>query len=487
MYPLFLLGALGCTADDKWSDSADTGDHVDVLVIGAGPAGVAAALSAVESGAEVRLLERGAAAGDGISYAGRLFVAGSDQQAAAGVTDSPAQAAEEWEAITGVDGGAASVTAFLEGTAPTLRWLEGYGVEVFKVTADQDGGETSRIHEIHGGDARALLVAALGDAVRLETLVDELVVEEGRVVGARWTDLSSGESGSTRAGAVVVATGGFLRDRARVDEWRPDLADRRLLFETNLHADGSGLEFLDALHPGYEAPEEIGLYVHSIQDPDRAEGEALVLGELDEYLIVDEGGARFADEGLARSFDFFGTLPEGEVFAILPDAAAESFSVLRPPYNAADPDVWETWVLPELDTASEDVSVAASASELGALAGFDGEGLQRTLEAVNALVAAGGTDEFGRSFADASAWEDDLLWAVRLTPGLAKGFGGVATELDGHLLDEDGAAIPGIYVVGELAGMIPGGGAGTGFAGSVSACYYGGRVAGAAAAAEALE
>ncbi len=492
MHTLLLLGALGCARDDKADDtsSPETGvaftDAADVLVIGAGPAGVAAALSAREAGAEVRVLDRSSSAGDGIGYAGLLLAAGSPQQADEGITDSPEQAAEEWASITGVSGDAPSVLAFLTASAPTLAWLEGYGLTVLAVNEDEDAGPTARIHWIDSAATQTALVEAVGELLRLQVQVDSLVVQDGRVIGARWTDLTSGETGATRAGAVILATGGFLRDRARVDAWRPELADRRLLYETNPHADGGGMSLLDGLSPGYEAQENIGVYVHSIQDPEHAEGEALILSDLEQQIIVDGLGARFADESSARSLDFFSRLPEGEVFAIVPNATAQGLRVVRPPYNAADPSKDELLLLPELEVSSDEVFVAASPAELAALTGIDPTGLEDTLSEVNALIEAGGTDAFGRSFLESTPYGgEDLLWAVRLTPGLAKGYGGLATDLDAHLLDEGGAIVPGVYVVGELAGMIPGGGAGTGFAGSVNACYYGGRVAGANAAADA--
>lgn len=481
---LLLMGCHDHGGDDSTAEGFD--ERVDVLVIGAGPAGVAAALSAQEAGASVLVLDRSSSAGDGIGYATRLFAAGSAWQAQVGVEDSVDQAAEAWEGLTGVSGYTPSVQAFLQASAPTLEWLSGYGVEILGVAEDGDAGDVARMHQLYSVNARDALLAPLEESLRLQVQVDELVVEDGVAVGARWTDLQTAETGSVGFGAVVVATGGFLRDRPRVDEARPTLAGRRLLFETNPHADGSGLAFLDALSPAYDSLESVGVYVHAIQDPELAEGEALVLGELDDFLIVDEAGARFADEGKSRSFDFFDLLPEGEVFGVLPEIGATAMRVARAPYNSPDPDSPEYYLLPELETLSDEVFVAGTPEELGALAGIDPAGLAATLDEVEALTAAGETDAFGRSFAEAPTYAGEVLWAVRLTPGLAKAFGGVATDLEARLLDGAGQPIPGVFVAGELAGMIPGGGAGAGFAGSVNACYYGGRVAGAGAASRAL-
>ena len=89
-----------------------------------------------------------------------------------------------------------------------------------------------------------------------------------------------------------------------------------------------------------------------------------------------------------------------------------------------------------------------------------------------------GADAFGRDLARVGPMEAGPWVLLRLTPGLAKNFGGVATDIDARVLDEAGAAIPGLYAAGEVAGMILGGGGGDGWAGSVSACFWGGRVAG---------
>lgn len=485
MYLLFLSLAACHGTDDTGADSTPLNEQTDVLVVGAGPAGLAAAVSARAAGAEVTVLDLSETAGDGVVYATRLFGAGTAMQSALGISDSPEAAAAEWASITGVDGDTPSVSAYLDATSETLDWLVDLGFEVANVGPDGDAGETARMHQVYGEGARDALLAACDCTLRLRVQVDSLTVEEGRVTGVRWTDLASGESGATGAGAVVVTTGGYLRDRARVDAYRPALAGRRLLYETNPHAGGSGLDLLDGVGAVTDGPENMGIYVHAIQDPDQAEGEAMVLTALDDQLFVDETGQRFADEGRSRSFDFFDMLPEGEVFALIPEANAEQISAFRPPYNAADPAVTEDYPLTDLPTVSEEVFVDASLEALGAAAGFDGAGAAATVAQVDALIAAGETDEFGRSFAGLPPFEDGLWWAVRLTPGLAKGFGGVATDLDTHPLDANGDPIPGLYVAGELAGMIPGGGAGLGFAGSVSACYYGGRIAGVEAAAEA--
>ncbi len=475
-------------------DSSETGDsgeaaddgtipnETDVLVIGSGPAGMAAALAARELGAEVLVLDRADQAGEGIIYGGRFFAAGTPHQAALGLADSADIAASEWESITGVDGSAPAVQAFLAAAAETLTWMEGHGLAVEGVNSDPDGGELRRIHNIDGASSRRAILAGFDGDLHVQVQVDALLTEEGRVVGARWTDLATGELGTTTAGALVVATGGFLRDAERIVAWRPELDGRRLMAETNPQSDGGGLAFLEEVGAAFDHMDSIGIYVHGIQDPYAEDGEALVLSALDDELIVDANGERFADEAKSRSLDLFDALPDGEVYALFTDARAAAASAGRPAYNWAEPEVPESYTLDALVTDSPDIFVAASLSELALASGIDETGLIATVDAVNAMIEAAETDVYGRDFTRAERYESDLWWALRLTPGLAKAFGGVSADLEMQVLDADGEAIPGLYAAGEVVGMIPQGGAGAGFAGSVGACYTLGREAGTNAA-----
>lgn len=474
------------------ADSADSSggvtftDETDVIVVGSGPAGMAAAISAQHAGARVVVFERAPVAAEGVVYAGLLFGAQTRWQRSEGVSDTTADAIAEWDALTGVDGSAPAVSAYIEGTAATLDWLDTLGVSVTGVKSDPDCGSSERLHSIDTTLARAALLSAYTGELRTGVEVLEPVIEAGAVVGVTWQDRDSGATGATRAGAVVIASGGFLRDRDRVNLLRPELEGLDLLYETNPESTGGSLDFFDTVGAGSHQPESFGLYVHAIQDPDEAEGEALILRSLDDAILVDEAGARFIDEANARSLDLYDALPTGGVFAVFTDTWGGTMKAGRPAYNWTDLSV-EEWVpLTDLATSSDEVFLQDSVSAVASAAGLDPDGLAATIDEVNAHIAAGETDGLGRSWAGADLFEDELWWVVKLTPGLAKGFGGVATDADAHVLDEEGEVIRGLYAAGEVAGMIPGGGAGDGFSGTVSACYYGGRLAGSNAAGDAL-
>jgi len=473
---------LGFEPHDPHLDPLAQTDHADVVIIGSGAAGLAAGIAAREEGASVVILERDDKPGNGITYATRAFAVGTSYQEAAGIADSADNAASEWPSITGVEGDTPAVYDFLAGSAETLDWLIGLGFAYTGLASDEDSGSVARLHTVRGEDTRLALVADFDGDLRTGVEADALVQVRGRVRGVRWTDLETGEQGVTWARAVIVATGGFLRDRAKVDEVRPDLAGRDLLVETSPQATGGGLGLLDDVGAAWANQGELGLYVHAIQDPDRDPGEALIFGAMDQALFVDASGARFADERNSRSLLFFDVVPGDDVYVVAPDAIAGSYMATRPDYNRDDPMVEQRFGMGDLVLSSPDVVLAATPSELAGLAGIDADGLEATIAEVTALAEIDGVDGFGRDFGGGLRFDDDLWWSIHLKPGLAKGFGGVATDEQARVLDASGQPIPGLYAAGEVAGMLPGGGAGTGFSGSVLACYHYGRVAGEEAA-----
>lgn len=483
-------GDTGGDSGDSGGDSAEPvvfDTTVDVIVVGSGPAGAAATVTAMEAGATVIVFEREEEAGMGMRLAGLVFGVDTRWQAAEGVSDSVEAAIAEWPEITGANA-SEGVQAFITNSGANLEWLEAKGAEIVGPMEDLDAGSVARLHQMGwDDDPWPTFTEGYEPELRLGVEVTEPVVHEGVVVGVRWRDTVTGEEGATGAGAVVIATGGFLRNRDRVNAVVPALADRELLYETNPSSNGGGLPFLDLAGAGSLRPEDIGMYVHALQDPAEAEGEALVAFMPEGMVLVDSAGNRFIDEEWSKSFDLFEQLPSGDVFGVTSGPNAESLTFMRPAYNWVVVDEPEMLSIPDIqDLGSTDVFMGADPAELATLAGLDPDTFTATLDAYNTAAYTGTADAYGREPQPEEAIDGAPFVAVRLTPGLAKAFGGVATDASGHVLTSTGEPIPGLFAAGEVTGMVLGGGGGDGFSGSVNACYWSGRVAGASAAASAL-
>ncbi|MES2639001.1 MAG: FAD-dependent oxidoreductase [Myxococcota bacterium] len=462
---------------------------VDVLVIGAGAAGLAAALEAWQAGASVRILEREDDFGGSAAWAGGLMMfSGTPEQLAAGVTDSPATLLSEWASFTGGDPNDPWVTLFAEQNVPQVYdWLADLGVSWVNLGADASSGPTARVHEVRGGGPALVMAIEApldGGIIRYGAEAQALLRDRtGRVTGVRWLDRDADVEHVALARTVIVATGGFMHDLERVRAERPDLADRDLRYGSWPGADGNGLTLVEGVSGATQNLGAVGLYAHGVPAPGDTQDEVLA-GILPGLPWINNLGRRFVDESEANSF------PTGSVRAEQPDG--EAWVVLDAPIagSAAFPSSWpggEALSFADLDDAGLVVHGADLASLAGAL-GVDADTLTGELTAYNDYVRGrSDTDAYRESRERTQPVMAPPYYAIPIAITVAKGFGGVDVDLSGRVVDTAGVVIPGLYAAGELTGMAGGSLVGDyGFTGSLSAVVLGGRIAGGAAATEAL-
>ena len=486
----------------RGDDTGHTGDtsppdlpalSVDVLVIGAGPAGLSAAWAAQEAGATALILEREERAGGSGWYASNFFAAGTRYQADVGVVDSPAQALAEWQGFTG--GGDPTdpwVIALAEGSAGVVEGLvDVWGVSFAGVKSDITMGPTPRQHHltVDGAGPVGPLVEANAGITWLNTEAEALVTEGDRVIGARFVDLTTGERGWIAAKATLVATGGFSRDLDRVLDDRPELEGCTIVFESAPHAKGLGLDLVAVTNAATTLRGDHGIYVHSILDPRPGfEGEALWLLGLQQAVIVNLNAERVINEQEIQGFQMVETLvaaPDKRLLAILPPAMVQGSVGLMPMYNVGE-DGDMDFTIDELIN----MGVAARFEDLTSLAAglnLPADTLLTTMTRYEEQVATRRDDDFGKDRAYLTTFEGGPYHVVELLPGTAKSFGGLALDPSGRVLGVHGEAIPGLWAAGEVAGMLGTAALAEGMGGSITAVYFTGQRVGANAAAEALQ
>lgn len=193
----------------------------DVIVIGGGGAGLAAATSAAEEGASVLLFESEGELGGSTQLSAGLFTAaGTSVQAGLGIEDSAEKFFQHYMDLNHWVLRPGLIAAFCESAGPTLEWLIGLGAEIPAVVssnAHMPGLCQAGVEDVWRGhvprDQGLGLVQVLTKACRahgvevvLNTRVQRLIEEDGRVTGVVADDVE------VRAGAVVVASGGFAQD-----------------------------------------------------------------------------------------------------------------------------------------------------------------------------------------------------------------------------------------------------------------------------------
>lgn len=444
--------------------------RVDLLVIGSGAAGLTAAWVAAEGGASVLVLERDEVAGGAARFARGLYAVGSQPQLDAGSTDDVATALEEWsEDAPGGDGTDPTVAAFVAGSAAIIDFIV---EELDRTVMDATRPRSVVLY----GDADAptvVLAERLAAHIALEHQAEGLVFDGDRAVGASYTDLSTGETGWVQASHTLVATGGFARHLAQVQLDRAELAGWTMAADHAPSADGGGLPLLEGVG-SWQNTGGLGIYLHGIPDPrDGYEGELLVLGELDRVPFVDESATRFVDETTFREL----SLPAGladttpqQLWALYPDAVAKDERARIPGYHDPDapPGELDFEALAELGTDA--LAAYDTVEELALALGLDADVLADTLDDWDDAVL-GGTDTW-RDDPPEDGFEDRRLWAAELTLSTSKAFSGFATDEQGRLLTASGEVIEGLYAAGEVAGMLGTPAVGTGWEGSITACYW---------------
>lgn len=481
------------------ADVTDWSDEADVVVIGFGIAGGCAAVSAAAAGAKVLVLEKAAAAGGTTSMAGGHFYLGGGTavQQATGHDDS---ADEMYKYLVAVahDPEHDKIRAYCDGSVEHFNWLEDLGfqfersyypgkvvvppgTEGLSYTGNEkvwpfceQAKAAPRGHsvpvpgELGGADMVIKLLVKradeLGVEMRYETGATNLVVDEqGRAVGVRWKNF--GVTGAVKAGAVIIAAGGFAMNPEMVAEHTPALGQKR---KTKHHGevepyilgnpndDGLGIKL--GVSAGGVARNLDQLFITAAAYPP----EVLLTG-----VIVNQDGQRFVNEDSyhSRTSAFVLEQPDQVAYLIVDEAHTEMPAMPLIRFI----DGWET------------------VAEMEAALGIPAGNLAATLERYNANAAAGGDPDFHKQ-PDYVAAQDNGPWAafdLSLGRALYSGFtmGGLSVSIDGEVLREDGSAVPGLYAAGACASNIAQDGRGYASGTQLGEGSFFGRRAGAHAAA----
>ena len=414
---------------------------IPVVVVGAGAAGLIAALSAHAAGAEVLVIERDhLPRGSTALSAGLIPAAGTRWQRAQGIADSPAQFAADVMAKAGGAPGAASVAMVTAEVGPALEWLADTQGLDFSVIGDfrYPGHSAFRMHGLPSRSG-AELIEALREAVEragITLLCDAQVTAlaadaDGRITGVQ-VRRPDGSTEAVGCAALVLACNGYGGDPTLVAEHIPELA-QALYFG---HPGNQG----DAVRWG----QHLGAALRHLGGHQGHGSVAHPIGILITWATITEGGfqintagQRFHNEAVGYS-----------------EAAAP---VLRQLGGIA----WTVFDRGIADIArqfadfqqAEAAGVILTAEDLPSLAArmqVPAAALQATFDEVETLKVSGGQDGFGRNFAGVPALTAPFA-AVRVTGALFHTQGGLVVDSQARVLRPDGSAFANWLAAGGAA------------------------------------
>lgn len=421
----------------------------DIVVIGAGGAGFAAAISAANAGRHVVLMEKmGVYGGDTALSGGEMAVPGNWIQVKQGIVDSPDELVKDM--LEGGDnvGDPALVRVIAEGALESSQWLTFEGGISWKHDLMQFGGHNtlrSIIPITHSGSEMTTKLTKRAREIDNIVLVDctravELIKGGDGITGVKVQNTVTGEESTVSCKAVVLTCGGFGSNVDMRVKYNPAMDDK-ILSTDSVGATGDGITMGEAVGANLIDMEYIQTY--PVCDP--STGALLYVGDVRlEYqaIMVNKEGARFVEE-LDRRDVISNAITEqtgGEAYLLFNQKGADETGLLVTHADEYE-NLLSRKVIAKGDTLDE---VAEQMS-------VDAAGLSTTVDTWNAYCEGGEDPDFAYR-GTLNPIEEGPYYLMACKPAVHYTMGGLQIDPDAHVLDTAGSIIPGLYAAGEVAG-----------------------------------
>ncbi len=473
------------TDDNQPVVSADVEKSADVIIIGAGGAGLSAAIQAVESGAKsVIIVEKTNNTGGSLNYtSGSMSGAETIIQELDGIEDTKESFVQDILKNGAHKGNEELIRKFVDEDVDMIQWLWDHGLSDNQFSTDKEGHRSvfapehalysvprtykaspdnkekykSAAHEILDTVVAGLDNVTIDFVTEAKTLLPN---DKGQILSVLAVNNETSQTVKyTAEKGIIVATGGYSGNAKLMGEFAENGAS--YLAGGSFAADGYGIRMMQEV--GAKVDEETMTYIPTF--PMGLEVAPGIGSIAPTYtwkaggICVNKNGERFVDETLAEVEEREVALeeqPEAIQYDIFTDKIIEDL-------KAAGADMMWTYLYePENGKGHSKVVTAESIEELAGKLNMPAEQLAKTVEEYNAAVEAGGTDSFGRSYdGTVTAYnvavnkiEGDKYYAVPLKALVVMTLGGVTVNDKMQVLAEDGTVIPGLYAAGEVTGGI---------------------------------
>lgn len=433
-------------SDEK---AEDVEKEVDVVIAGAGGAGLTAAITAAQNGKKVLILEKASVPGGNSSYAtGGMNAAGTHYQAEQGIEDSADLYYEDTMKGGHDINDPELVRTLADNSSAAIDWLDSIGAPLSDV-GRAGGASAARQHRPVDAEGKVLSVGTFliehlsataeeaGVEIMTNTQVDAVLMDGNKAVGLH----AVGEAGNQvtiHANKVIITTGGFGSNPELITKYRPDLEG---YVSTNAPSvTGDAIAFLEEVGADFVDLDQIQVHPTVVQKDGSLISESL---RGDGAILLNKEGKRFCDELGTRDAvsAAVSAQPDGYAWLIADEAMAEKSNVIKKYVDKGHMVKCET--------------VADLAKTIGA----DEATVQESLDAWAKACADKKDDAFGREGYDDA--KTDLThapyYAVQIAPGIHHCMGGVKINKDAQVIGTDGNVIENLYAAGEVTGGVHGG------------------------------
>ena len=478
------------TAVENNATAEDSTVDADVVVVGAGGAGMTAAITAAAEGKSVVILESQSMVGGnsvratgGMNAGKTVYQDENEFGESAGVEKTLKTAAEKYadnETITALAktvseqwaayqanptgyfdsvelmeldtmiGGKGIndpelVETLCANSADAIDWLDEHGITLHNVSSF-GGASVKRIHRPVNAEGKTVSVGSYmipllqencekaGVKMMLDTTATEILTDaNGAAAGIKATG-STGETVTVNAKAVVLTTGGFGANLDMVVKYKPEL--KGFMTTNAAGIQGQGIEMAEAI--GAATVDMDQIQIHPTVEANTA---ALITEGLrgDGAVLINAEGKRFIDEVGTRDVVSAAEIAQTGSYSwlVVDQAMVDASSVIQ-------------------GYIKKGYTVTGSTyEELGEAMGVDAAAFAETMEKWNGYVEAKNDPDFGRT-SFANPLNTAPYYAVKVTAGVHHTMGGLKINANTEVLNEKGEVIPGLFAAGEVTGGVHG-------------------------------
>ncbi len=427
--------------------------EADVVVVGAGAAGLSAGLKAVQDGKNVIILEKMGVIGGASAMAGSGTMAtGSTWQKEDGYEDSPEQLVEDMMENGHNKNDRATVELFANTIGEAFDWLVD---ENGAAVPYQRSGKPTRTYSGVGrgaGVCQSLCdkFLAEGGTLLLNTPATALIINDGAVTGVMAE--GEGKAYTINAKAVVLASGGYGAN----DELVPD-EYKAFVYAGHAGAEGDAIAMVEPLDADLINMDLINTQPNSMILPSGL-GQYCNPGVSRAYaaggFMVNQDGERFFNEQ-ANAWDLMQAMKANDAqYLIMDQAAFDGFNAGMTGSKIYTMEDVETWLADDYE-GQPVMKTAATLEELADKLGIPADALSASAQAFNEAAASGSADEFGRTPAAAQS-EEGPYYALEMHIRYYASLGGLHINDGMQVLNTQQEAIPGLYAAGEVVGGLEG-------------------------------
>ncbi|MBC1921306.1 flavocytochrome c [Listeria grayi] len=417
-------------------------DNYDIIIVGAGGAGMSAALEAKEKGMNPVIFEKMPIAGGNTMKASSGMNASETKfQKEEGIKDS--NDAFYKETLAGGHGtnNKAMLRYFVDHSASAIDWLDSMDITLNNITIT-GGMNEKRTHRPKDGSAVGkYLVDGLLKNVQEKEIpvfinadVKEITEKDGKITGVKV--LFNGKQEKTvKSNAVVVTTGGYGANMKLIAKERPELKD---YVTTNQEGStGDGIKMIEKLGGTTVDMDQIQVHPTVQQEKSYLIGEA-VRGE--GAILVNQKGARFGNEMDTRDnvTASINKLPKRTAYLIFDSGVKDRVKAIAQ-YE-------------EMGFVEKSDTIEGLAAKINVPV----KELEKTMQTWNEAVKNKKDQAFDRT----TAMDHDLskkpYYAIKIGPGIHYTMGGVKINTNTEVLNKAGKPITGLFAAGEVVGGLHG-------------------------------